>query len=56
MMDKTNKEKIEALALVADYVVNKNVLDKQEVVDLESRLDSVLASLDASNKYFKRLL
>ena len=49
-------EQLEAIAAIADYITNKEVLDKDEVKEVEVRLDKILASVDESKKFFKRLL
>jgi len=50
------KEQIEAIAAIADYITDKSILEKSEVRDIENRLDNILASVDDSKKFFKRLL
>ena len=50
------KEQIDALSSVADFVTQKQILEKDEVSDIDQRLDKILASLNNSNKFFKRLL
>ncbi|MHA2279280.1 MAG: hypothetical protein ACXAC5_00100 [Promethearchaeota archaeon] len=55
-LTKKQTERIEAIAAIADYITDKDVLDKSEVEDIESRLDKILASVDNSKKFFKRLL
>ena len=49
-------EQIQAIAAIADYITDKSVLEKDEIRDIEHRLDSILASVDNSKKFFKRLL
>lgn len=49
-------EQIQAIAAIADYITDKSVLDKSEIEDIDDRLDKILASVDNSKKFFKRLL
>ncbi len=55
-LTKKQKQQIEALATLADYITNKDVLDKKEITEIENRLDRVIASVDSNSKFFKRLL
>jgi hypothetical protein len=55
-LTKKQTEQIEAIAAIADYITNKDVLDKSEIKDIDNRLDKILASVDNSKKFFKRLL
>ena len=55
-LTKKPKQQIEALATLADYITNKDVLDKKEITEIENRLDRVIASVDYNSKFFKRLL
>ena len=48
-------EQLEALASIADYIT-KNTIKKEHVEEISKRLDKVLANIDDSNKFFKRLL
>ena len=56
MITKQQKEQLEALAAIADYVTEKEVIHKTDSRDLEGRLDLILADLNSENKFFKRLL
>ena len=47
---------IQAIVALAEYVTSKEILDKSEVIEIEKKLDQVLANLDNKNKFFKRLL
>jgi len=49
-------EQLEAIAAIADYITDKEVLDKDEIKDVDNRLDNILASMDDNRKFFKRLL
>lgn len=55
-LTKKQYEQLEAVAAIADYITDKEILDKNEVKDVEKRLDNILASVDNSRKFFKRLL
>ncbi len=56
MKFKKQELQIDALASIADYVTHKDTLQTEQLKDLESRLDDVLASMDQEKKFFKRLL
>ena len=47
---------IEAIAAIADYIAQKDVIDKNEIKDIDNRLNNILASIDTNNRFFKRLL
>ena len=54
MTEKQQKE-ITALTAMVDYVTKKSVLDKSELQEIERRIDLILADVNRTNKFFKRL-
>ncbi len=55
-MIEKNKQEVEAISAIADYITNKEILDKEEVRELEKKLDIVLASFDSDKRFFKRII
>ncbi len=55
-MDNKHKEQIEALASIADFATQKDVLEKEDIRDINNRLDVILSNIHDSKKFFKRLL
>ncbi len=53
----TEKQQREILALTAmmDYITKKSVIDKTELREIEQRVDLILANIERTNKFFKRL-
>lgn len=54
MTEKQQKE-ITALTAMVDYVTKKPVLDKAELREIENRIDLILAAVNRTNRFFKRL-
>lgn len=54
MTEKQQKE-IVALTAMVDYITKKSVIDKIELQEVEQRINLVLASIERSNTFFKRL-
>lgn len=54
MTEKQQREII-ALAAMVDYVTKNSVIDKAELREVEQRLNLILANIDKSNTFFKRL-
>lgn len=56
-LDMTEKQQREILALTAmmDYITKKSVIDKTELREIEQRVDLILANIERTSKFFKRL-
>lgn len=54
-MTKKQKQQILALAVIVDHITAKPVLYNKEVREVENRLDHILANLEQSKRFFKRL-
>ncbi len=49
------QRKIIAFTAMVDYVTQKSVLDKNELQEIEQRVDLILASIKRASVFFKRL-
>jgi len=54
MTEKQQRE-IVALTAMVDYITKKAVIDKSELREVEHRVDVVLASIERTKIFFKRL-
>ena len=54
MTEKQQRE-ITALTAMVDYITKKPVLDKAELQEIEHRVDLILADINKTNTFFKRL-
>lgn len=54
----TEKQQREIVALTAmmDYITKKSIIDKTELREIEQRVDLILASIERTNRFFKRLV
>lgn len=55
-LTKKQTEQLEAIATIAECITDKDILEKNEVQDITSRLDKIIASVGSTHKFFKRLL
>lgn len=55
MKKNINKNKLESLIAIAEYVTSKNIINKKDALDIKRRLDDVLSSFNREKKFFKRL-
>lgn len=54
MTEKQQRE-IVALTAMVDYITKKAVIDKDELREIEQRVDLILSSIGRTNTFFKRL-
>ncbi len=50
-----DKDKIKAIAKLAEKMVDDEILDKDNIKELDIKVTDVLMALNAEKKYFKRL-
>lgn len=56
MLTNKQKQQIESIASIVDFVSKQEIIDKKDIEDIDIRLDMVLSSTDSNKKFFKRLI
>jgi len=49
------EREITALTAILNYITKQSIIDKDELREAEQRLDLILANINQTNRFFKRL-
>lgn len=54
-LDNKKEIQIQALAVMVEYVTEKEIFDQKEIEEIDNKLTQIIASIKDDNKFFKRL-